>query len=280
MTTARRLLPGAVALHVLLATALGCGGGPEPQPVEMPVVTLPSCERGAECGEGTCRMANGEAWCECAPGFARTMPSRCVALSAEPACVGPRCDGAPGCLTPGDCAEGEVCERLTGRCLAREGLDLARATQPAGTGEEGEFCYVASAGEVRGCGDLSAGDHCGAGLHCVPSGALEHTVVCGYPERRPGVCRPTCDLAAPLCGPGRSCLFVAGSGGVCAPDGSVREGCGEALCEPGAECVLGGQIGGAAHGRCRVPCEPGDVCPDGTECRADDDRFPAATFCG
>lgn len=264
----------AAALGLLAA----CGGG---HPVEMPTVVGPTCEAGADCGAtGRCRMREAEAVCACGNGHARAEAHRCVELTAERACAGPRCDGVEGCTAPEHCAADEVCERLTGRCRPRSEVDERPGRRPSGTAAAGDFCYVRSAGEVSGCGDLSERDHCGEGLSCVPTGPLGHNVVCGYPERLPGVCRPTCDLDAPFCELGRGCMYVDGNGGVCMPLGYVDGACGEALCRPGATCVLGGALHGVAQGECRIPCAAGETCPAGSgRCQPAHERFEQATFC-
>jgi hypothetical protein len=263
-----------------LALGLACGG--DARPAEMPTVVAPTCAEGAECGPtGRCAMEDGSAVCTCGNGWARAEAHRCVELIQREACLGPRCDGEVGCTAPEHCSADEVCERLTGRCLPRSEVDESGAVGPTGTAGAGDFCYVRGGEPVRGCGDLDARDHCGEGLTCVPSGPLNHTVVCGYPERQPGVCRPTCNIDAPFCELGRGCMFVEGSGGVCIPLGYVDGDCGEGLCQPGSTCVLGGALHGVAHGECRVPCENGERCPDGTgECVAPNESFPEATFCG
>lgn len=267
---------GASAL--VFGLLLACGGGDSP--VEMPTVELPTCERGADCGAGRCEMKGGAALCACPNGFARAAGHRCVELTQGPACLGSRCGEVVGCTAPEHCATGEVCERLSGRCVARAEVDDSVAPRPDGAAGVGEFCYVRGDDPVRGCGDLDERDHCGEGLTCVPPGPLGHNVVCGYPERQPGVCRPSCDLDAPFCELGQGCMFVAGNGGVCIPLGFVDGSCGEALCRPGSTCVLGGAIHGVAHGECRVPCEAGGACPAGTgQCTPAHERFEGATFC-
>lgn len=262
-----------------LGFLVGCGSG---QPVDMPTVVAPTCDEGADCGPGgRCHMVDGLAVCECGNGLARAQSHLCVELTHQTGCLGPRCDGVEGCTAPEHCAADQVCERLSGRCLPRSEVDDRVNARPTGTAGAGEFCYVRSDGDVRGCNDLEAADHCAEGLSCVPGGPLGHNAVCGYPERLPGVCRPTCRLDAPFCELGLGCMFVRGNGGVCLPLGYVDGSCGEALCRPGTSCVLGGSLHGVAHGECQIPCESGDECPEGTgECVAPNDRFEGATFCG
>jgi len=225
-------------------------------------------------------MDEGVALCSCGNGHALAERHHCVELTQREGCLGPRCEGVSGCTAPEHCAADEVCERLTGRCLMRSEIDDATTERPTGTAAAGQFCYVRSEGDGDGCADLDARDHCAEGLDCVPTGPLGHNVVCGYPERQPGVCRPTCQLDAPFCELGFGCMFVQGNGGVCLPLGYVDGVCGEALCQPGSTCVLGGTLRGVAHGECRIPCEAGESCPDGTgSCVPVDERFEDATFC-
>ncbi len=265
-----------------LTLTLACGGGGEERPAEMPTVVAPTCAEGAECGPtGRCRMVDGSAVCSCGNGWARAEAHRCLRLTRRKGCLGPHCDEVVGCTAPEHCGGDEVCERLTGRCRPRAEVDDGQTERPTGSADAGDFCYVRSGGPVSGCGDLDERDHCGGGLTCVPAGPLSHTAVCGYPERLPGVCRPTCNVDAPFCELGFGCMFVEGSGGVCIPLGYVDGDCGEALCHPGSACVIGGTLRGVAHGECKIPCEAGDECPEGTgECVAPNERFPDATFCG
>lgn len=230
---------------------------------------------------GRCRMVDGSAVCDCAKGSARGAAHVCVQLTQRKGCHGPRCEGVVGCTAPEHCAAGQVCERLTGRCRPLEEVDASRIAQPTGSVSRGSFCYVRDPTQARGCNELGEEDRCADGLHCVPTGPLGHNLVCGYPERLPGICRPTCSFDAPFCELGEGCMLVEGSGPVCLPLGFVQDECGEALCVPGQSCVLGGTLRGVAHGQCKVPCEGDDICPDGTgTCQPENPSFPRATFCG
>ena len=267
-----------------LGAVAACHGQGEPVP--MPVAVPIGCAA-AECGSGGCHEeAGGAAVCECAPGTGRTMQHQCVDLVAEPGYHGVALqDEVFGCTSPAHCVQGELCERLTGRCVARneERCRGARNPEP-GQQLEGGFCYRAHTGRQRGgCAIIRDTDLCSAELVCAPTGPFGHSVVCGAPERAVGVCRRPCELCeGGQCPEGQGCVLLEGTGGVCVPLGYTSdELCGEALCIPGESCALGGAAGGIASGRCGVPCsEEASACPDGLTCRpVREDRMPGVLFC-
>lgn len=221
---------GALALTTSwLLTLSAC---PASRPVPMPTVVPMTCAQ-AQCGEGACEEDSAEgARCICAPGSARVNRYTCEAL--KPA--------TSGCTRRDDCAAGQVCERLTGACVAleRDVMCTPRATGAAGERQVGDFCVRGNtAAKIPGCAAYDQRHACAPGLTCAPTGPTDASPLCGYPQVRGGVCRPTCDVCAEqaeqkTCAAGMTCALMRGLGGVCVPPGQVGgELCGEVMCALG-----------------------------------------------
>lgn len=196
-----------------------------------------------------------------APGSTRTLPFLC----AEPAQT-----FNAGCVKPEDCADGMVCECLSGRCRPWTDEDCAVDREgPRGERAAGDLCQIVTERDVPSCATIGAADFCGDGLACAPAGPTGWGPLCGYPKRKSGVCRTSCDVRSPSCPTGEACFVVEGvRGGVCLPRDYIAErngACGVGLCAPGETCVLSGTLYGAAHGACQPVCElhPGG-CAHGT----------------
>lgn len=262
-----RRFAGAVVLGALGACCLV--GPTEPG-------VLPRLCDGAACGPGSCSEPDGEALCACALGWAAAGRFTCVELQQ---------DATSGCLSSAACADDQVCERLTGRCLDR--TDTTCRTHAAGvlTGERGvgDYCVTrVSPGELRGCGPYGPDTACAPDLICAPTGPFGHSgALCGSPLVRSGVCRRRCDPCGVAdCGEDGRCSFVADVGGVCFPVGSAVGACGQAPCRPGSVCELGGALDGAASGRCSVACSAEQPsCPVGTICQPLHAEYPEVRAC-
>jgi hypothetical protein len=204
----------------------GCGGtcamckpGQECSEDGTECTCVPQCED-RECGPDGC----GGMCSACEDGLTCNTRMGSCETDCVPSCEGREC-GSNGCgegICPGECATGEACDELTGRCVCKpncEGLGLVCGADGCGgtcgtcrdprSCEEGQcVCVPKTECDAGQCGSIE--DGCGG------------TVTCA--ECRPG---QTCHMGAcctPMCGD--EC-------------GSVSDGCGgtiDCACEPGEMC--------------------------------------------
>lgn len=164
-------------------------------------------------------------------------------------------EGRPRCVTPGDGAEGDLCDDPAA-CAAGLGcvevLGVARCVR---------FCAPGSADDPEPC----ARDQRGVGVARHPLSESARCVAALPVNDDIGVCLLPCHPATPVvdCPEGLTCgLSVVAGQGVCTSAGPASRGqsCGpDAACDVGLVCVPRG-----AEQVCRVPADLDGGCPDGT----------------
>jgi hypothetical protein len=151
------------------------------------------------------------------------------------------------------CPMGQYCELVsqTDRGCVPEGTAMrGQACSPNNFCTKGSVCLNLGAGGQceQACTANMAGS-CGAGGGCVGLQGIEF-----------GVCRPTCNPAAPSCGAGADCEQFSVDGTICIA-GAVPP---NAPSMAGAACTQGcaGTLT-CVNGVCRVPCDAQNACATG-----------------
>lgn len=206
----------------------------------------------APCGvHGTQELTDAGTRCRCEAGFISRDPERCEA-------IGP----LTGCDNKW-CANGEVCELTSGRCVTVAPEHCGQSPEPIGT----------SAGPCSSDPDAGRESHCIAGLVCVN----QFTTV--LPDRNTltwgGRCIEACDPCAPSCA-SKQCVTLSGRGGFCAPArlSGLGEPCGGGgVCGAGLVCANSDQ-------KCRRPCLPDEPAHQHLTNSADFDTGFPSVLCG
>ncbi|NUP13725.1 MAG: hypothetical protein HOW73_47420 [Polyangiaceae bacterium] len=167
-----------------------------------------------------------------------------------------------GCLAPSDCADGTLCDRLSGTCVDQAGRCGAPPSVSGGTLESGTGCLVQP--------DPQPEYTCAEGYVCTRGGPfpMRQNVVEGAWM---GFCRAACDPCSDGgCPDGEACMLAGDHGGACFPLARAigNQPCARVACTPGYACI-GTFIGPPttlSDAQCEMPCDADHPCPSELVC--------------